>query len=375
MTTHPGILAFNEFLNLRMSSDTDNIRAIYYFNSRFASKELFNAMKKVITKLGYKVDTNLGTLQAFYMAIRDNQIDKASVSFNNNLKLLYEALSKVLGTGHKISFSDRTRYGELFCIYTTDKVEIKTNTIDSKSASNLYNQVIKLFVSSGLIHQPVIQVKPYAADVYNIIFNNLKKTIDTSNKRGYSPFAIACYIQEKNKSYFPKPFMHHWSNLNFFKALMSSELFERNVSAELKSQTPSNIDYWTVLSEQSLLTGKVMNIDSRRKAINLIINEALDSEGNAFIKQVLYNVKLAQSSGPEETFDIGTTNNLYKDTNKIFKELINKNLTPIPSKEDLLYAIQIQFRNARIKDYDFSLKRKDHLILNKLTRKRIFDIL
>lgn len=385
MGTHQGILKMNEFFNLKMSSEIDNIKIVTIYQGNFGNKEAFKGIELTLKSLGYTSNSNLETLINLYEAIRSGRLDDKTLSKViggsnyltswNSIKTVYNVFYKIIDSGNKISFSDRTRYNELFCIYLDGRVVIKTNKFKNDINNQIYREVIQQLINSGIFMIKTIDLKVDQSDLYQVIYENDKKTISNLNSRGYSLFSIASYFYEKNQSLTPFPFLNSWGNLNFFKALMSSRLFERNVPDEIKNKIPDKITFWSVLSEQSLLTNKVLNIDPRRKIVNQVINEALNSEAEEYLKELLYKIKLIQSKKSEETYRLNTTNNPYKEIVKILKSLLEKGNTKLPSKEQIVSAMRLQFILAKIKDYDFSSKRKDHLILDKDTRKRVFDIL
>ena len=57
------------------------------------------------------------------------------------------------------------------------------------------------------------------------------------------------------------------------------------------------------------------------------------------------------------------------------KDNLSKLYIKVPTNEDLVSAIKRVVLLTRIKDIDFSSKRKDHLILDKESRERIFSTL
>ena len=173
------------------------------------------------------------------------------------------------------------------------------------------------------------------------------------------------------------PFLLSWTNLDFINALKKTSLFDIQANEDIKKKLDIPRTYWTVLSETSLMTGNVANINPERKEMNKLINQILNNEGEKYIKEYLKSLKLIQSSNEIiEEFDgeITNANGLFKHIeNSIKRNLIDKTTT-IPSKELIIEAIKYQFMISRVTDIDFSSKRKDHLILDKGTRQRIFEI-
>ena len=375
MTTHSGILKLNEFLNLKMTKDIDNIRSTYLYKSIFINSKLFNQLREFLVKNKLsKPDSNLNMIASFYYTIKSNKVDYNMIK-TPELLSLYKILYKIINSNNKISFSSRVRYGELFAIYSEQELIIKTNKLTINQFINFQKEIIKPLIDNKILSIIDLQVKIESSDLYKKIFENTKKTISHLNSRKYSSFAIASWLYYCNSKIISKPFLYNWSNYNFFKALITTKLFINEVPQDIKDQIPKDIDFWSILSESSLLTGKVTNIDSRRRLINTIINGALNSEGEYYISQFLNHIKLVQSNNPITPFKVINYDEAYKESTNYIKNLI-KSLSPgLGSKEDLIQAIKFQFFKSKILGYDFSSKRKDHLILNNSTKKRLFDIL
>ena len=165
--------------------------------------------------------------------------------------------------------------------------------------------------------------------------------------------------------------------MDFINALKKTSLFDMQVSENIKNKLDVPRTYWTVLSEISLMTGNVANINPERKEMNKLINQILNSEGEKYIKEYLKSLKLVQSSNEiidEFSGEITNANGLFKHIETIIRNSLTDRTTTIPSKEIIIEAIKYQFMISRITNVDFSSKRKDHLILDKGTRQRIFEI-
>lgn len=111
--------------------------------------------------------------------------------------------------------------------------------------------------------------------------------------------------------------------------------------------------------------------------MNKLINQILNSEGEKYIKEYLKNLKLVQTGNDfAEHLDVEITNpqGIFKNIENILKNRLMGSTTTIPSKEIIIETIKYQFMLSRVTDIDFSSKRKDHLILDKGTRQRIFEV-
>jgi hypothetical protein len=123
------------------------------------------------------------------------------------------------------------------------------------------------------------------------------------------------------------------------------------------------------------MTGRISNVDERRKALNVIINKVLNSEGEEYIKEYLKQVKLVGSQNPIASEKLPAGRDALRLIEKALQLELKNRSTKIPSKEEIIDSIKYQFMISRILDVDFSTKRKDHIVFDKATRKRVFDIL
>lgn len=383
--THPGILKLNEFFNNKLSKNTDNIRISLNYKANFANKSLFDLLKEILFEVGYKdINGQIDTIFCLVDALQHNYLTEDKIKeINKNSKLkssaeaIVRAFKELIKLG-KISFDSRIRRDIMMCIYLdSNNVNFKTSPLKNNQQKIIYDKFINVLIKNRLIILKNGIIKIDTADLYQQIYENAKSVITNMNSRGMSTFAIACYFWMNNREYTPKPFLLNWTNLDFINAIKRNSLFETQASEKIKNVLDIPRTYWTVLSEVSLMTGNVANINPERKEMNKLINQVLNSEGEKYIREYLKSLKLIQSSNEIiEEFDgeITNTNGLFKNIeNAIKRNLIDKTTT-IPSKELIIEAIKYQFMISRVTDIDFSSKRKDHLILDKGTRQRIFEI-
>ena len=182
----------------------------------------------------------------------------------------------------KISFDDRIRRDIFMCIYLDKEyVNFKTNFLKLEQHKEVFNKFISVLVNKGLLILHKALYKVDSADLFQQVYDNAKSVITNMNSRGMSTFAIASYFWIMNKTFIPKPFLYNWSNLNFMQAVISTIAYEQSASEEVKNrikEIENRFVFWTVLSEISLLTGKVENFNKNRKELNHIINMVLNYE-------------------------------------------------------------------------------------------------
>lgn len=378
--THPGILKINELFNSKLSKEISNIRSSVDYQANFGNAKLFKAIKEELTKVGYNdISGQLDTLFCIIDSIKSRFIQVQDIQ-NPEVRTIFSAFRKLISFG-KISFDDRVRRDLLMCIYLDkEHVNFKTNFLKLEHHKEIFNEFISILANKGLIIIDKILYKIDSADLFQQVYNNAKSVITNMNSRGMSTFAIACYFWIKNRDFLPKPFLQNWSNLNFMKAVISTIAFETSANEEIKEkilEADKRFTFWTVLSEQSLMTGKVENVDKNRKELNQIINQVLNAEGEEFIREYLRKVKLIQAS----TAIAGEINNPKKWLSNFYKELeqairneLREKTTEVPTKELIIEAIKYQFMISRIIGIDFSSKRKDHLVLDKNTKQRVFEL-
>lgn len=376
--THPGILKINELFNSKLSKEISNIRSSVDYQANFGNAKLFKAIKEELTKVGYTdISGQLDTLFCIIDSIKSRFIQVQDIQ-NSEVRNVFGAFRKLISFG-KISFDDRVRRDLLMCIYLDkEHVNFKTNFLKLEHHKEIFNEFISILASKGLIIIDKILYKIDSADLFQQVYNNAKSVITNMNSRGMSTFAIACYFWIKNRDFLPKPFLQNWSNLNFMKAVISTIAFETSASEEIKEkilEVDKQFTFWTVLSEQSLMTGKVENVDKNRKELNQIINQVLNAEGEEFIREYLRKIKLIQAS----TAIAGEINNpkkwlsnFYKELEQVIRNELREKTTEVPAKELIIEAIKYQFMISRIIGIDFSSKRKDHLVLDKNTKQRVF---
>lgn len=383
--THPGILKLNEFFNNKLSKNIDNIKISLTYKANFANKSLFDLLRKILYEVGYKdINGQIDTIFCLVDALQHNYLteDKIRENIKNNklkssAEAVINAFKELIKLG-KISFDSRIRRDILMCIYLdSNNVNFKTSSLKTNQQKIIYEKFINILIKTQLILLRGGIIKIDTADLYQQIYENAKSVITNMNSRGMSTFAIACYFWMNNREYTPKPFLLSWTNLDFINALKKTSLFDIQANEDIKKKLDTPRTYWTVLSETSLMTGNVANINPERKEMNKLINQILNSEGEKYIKEYLKSLKLIQSSNEIiEEFDgeITNANGLFKHIENSIKRNLIDRTTTIPSKELIIEAIKYQFMISRVTDIDFSSKRKDHLILDKGTRQRIFEI-
>lgn len=382
--THPGILKINEFFNNKLFKNIEDIKVSITYKANFLNLPLFQSLRKIVKRAGY-IDVNgqIDTLYCIVDGIKSENINSAVISaaLSGNEKsylpanwictAFYELLKK-----GKISFDDRIRRDILMCIYLdSTHVNFKTAFLKLDQQKKIYDDFMSILVKEKLIQLKFIEYKIESADLYQKVYDNSKQVISNMNSRGMSLFAIACYFWYKNKHLISTPFMKNWQSLNFINGLVSTILYEKEATEEIKDAIAQHSVFWTIFSELSLLTGRVQNIDKNRKKLNEIINKVLEAEGEDYIKRYLKRLKLVQSSTPLiQNMVPSKPDNIFKDIDKNIREILKEKTTPIPSKEEIINTIKYQFIISKIASIDFSSKRKDHLILDKTTRQRIFEV-
>lgn len=391
--THPGILKINELFNNKLSKEISNIKVSVTYKANFLNMPLFQNLRKVVRAAGYTdVKGQLDTIFCIIDGLRNNEINQElfSKTLSGNERT-YEAANWVLIAFNellklgKVSFDDRIRRDILMCIYLDkEHVNFKTSFLKLDQQKKLFDNVISLLIRKGLITIAGLEYRIDSTDFYQQIYNNAKSVISNMHSRGISTFAIACYFWIKNREFLPKPFLYNWSSLNFMKAVFSTVAFETLASEDIKerialldSRRISKFVYWTVLSEISLLTGKVNNIDKNRRELNEIINKVLNAEGEQYIREYLKKIKLVQSSTPilgHINSPKGFFDTFYKGLEQSIRNELRDKTIEVPAKELIIEAIKYQFMISRVTGIDFSSKRKDHLILDKNTKQRIFEI-
>lgn len=383
--THPGILKLNEFFNNKLSKNIDNIKISLTYKANFANKSLFDLLRKILYEVGYKdINGQIDTIFCLVDALQHNYLteDKIRENIKNNklkssAEAVINAFKELIKLG-KISFDSRIRRDILMCIYLdSNNVNFKTSSLKTNQQKIIYEKFINILIKTQLILLRRGTIKIDTADLYQQIYDNAKSVITNMSSRGMSNFAIACYFWLNNRDYIPKPFLLSWSNMDFINALKKTSLFDAQANETIKNKLTTPRQYWSVLSEQSLMTGKVANINQDRKEMNKLINQILNNEGERYIKEYLKSLKLIQSSNEivdhvykEDTNPSG----LFKNVELVIKNSLRERTTTIPSKEIIIEAIKYQFMISRVTDIDFSSKRKDHLILDKGTRQRIFEL-
>lgn len=386
--THPSVLKINEFFNSKLSKEVSNIKVSVTYKGNFTNQYLFQTLRKIVKQAGYTdVKGQLDTIFCIVDGIRSKQLTQETIAkaltgtekTYQDASWICTAFYELLKLG-KVSFDDRVRRDILMCIYL-DKVHVnfKTNFLKLDQQKKIFTDVIEVLINRGLIQVANIEYKIDSVDLYQQVYNNAKSVITNMNSRGMSLFAIACYFWLRNRSFISKPFMYSWSNLNFMRGIISTLIFEQTASENIKEKIAkvNHFTFWTVLSEISLLTGKVENFDKNRKELNQIINKVLNAEGEQYIKDYLRKLKYVQSTTPIS----GVINNpkgffksFYKELEQTLKNELNDKTTKVPSKEEIVEAIKYQFMISRIIGVDFSSKRKDHLVLDKDTKQRVFEV-
>lgn len=383
--THPGILKLNEFFNNKLSKNTDKIKISLNYKANFANKPLFDLLRKILAEVGYTdIQGQIDTLFCLIDSLQHNLLleDKIKTTIKNSknkssAEAVINAFKELIKLG-KISFDNRIRRDIMMCIYLdSNNVNFKTSPLKINQQKTIYEKFINILIKTNLILIRNMEIKLDTADLYQQIYENAKSVITNMNSRGMSTFAIACYFWMNNRDYTPKPFLQNWSNTDFINAIKRTTQFETQANNIIKDRLSVPRQYWSVLSETSLMTGNVANINPDRKEMNKLINQILNSEGEKYIKEYLKSLKLIQSS-TEALFhlpgDITNPQGLFKNIEGIIQNTLRERTTEVPSKEPIIEAIKYQFMISRITDVDFSSKRKDHLILDKGTRQRIFEI-
>ncbi|MBQ3422131.1 MAG: hypothetical protein IJH34_10785, partial [Romboutsia sp.] len=273
--THPGILKINELFNNKLSKEISNIKITADYIGNFGNANLFNAIREELVRVGYNdINGQLDTLFCIIDSIKHDQV-KISTIKNVEVKTIFNAFSKLLSFG-KVSFDSRVRRDLLMCIYLDNEhVHFETNFLKLDQHKQIANEFISILVKKGLFIQKTIRCRIETSDLYQQIYDNAKSVITNMYSRGISVFAIACYFWFKNQDFIPKSLLYNWSNSNFIEALMTTPLYESTASQEIKdrlNELDKEFTFWTVLSEISLLTGKVQNINKQRKELNSIIN-------------------------------------------------------------------------------------------------------
>lgn len=381
--THEGILKVNEFFNNKLAKATDNIRISITYIGNFGNQSLFQNLRKIVKRAGYTdVKGQIDTLYCIVDGLKNGEINDAIVTaaLSGNSKTYLPAkdvigvFKNMLSRG-KLTFDDRVRRDNAIALYlTSSNFCMRTNFYTLAQHREFYKTFINPLISLGLFICKEVEYKIDSADLYHQVYNNAKSVITNMNSRGMSLFAIACYFWAINRSFTPKPFMHHWSSLNFMQALISTPIFKAEANDVLKTALVDK-PYWTVLSELSAMTGRISNVDERRKALNVIINKVLNSEGEEYIKEYLKQVKLVGSQNPIASEKLPAGRDALRLIEKALQLELKNRSTKIPSKEEIIDSIKYQFMISRILDVDFSTKRKDHIVFDKATRKRVFDIL
>lgn len=354
-----------------------------YFGN-FGNSGIFSNLKRIVQAAGYEdVKGPIDTLYCLVDAIKTGSTnsDKAGLAMSAGnkdylaTKDIIKAFEKVISES-KLSFDDRIRRDIKVSLYLDSTYfNIKTTFMNLDQHRGFYKAFIQVLIDKGLFICKGIETKIDPKDFYLQIYENSKAVITNMNKRGMSIFAIACYFYHQNKDFIATPFMRSWASLNFIHALISTRLFEQEASDYLKGVLTKNRVYWTVFSELSLMTGKCSNIDSRRKELNQIIAKVLDAEGEEYIKNFLKRVKLTSNQNPISLGRISVSRDFLRAVEHQVRDQLRAKTTKIPSKETIIESIKYQFLMSKVIDVDFSSKRKDHVILNKVSRQRIFDIL
>ena len=383
--THPGILKINEFFNNKLSKNTDHIKIYLSYKANFANKPLFDIIRKILIEVGYKdISGQIDTLFCLIDSLQHNYLtDDKIKEITKNSKLrssvesIIRAFKELIKLG-KISFDSRVRRDIMMCIYLdSTNVNFKTTLLKINQQKILYEKFLNVLIKNQMIILRDVELKIDTADLYQQIYENAKSVITNMNSRGMSTFAIACYFWMNNRDYTPTPFLKNWSNTDFINAIKKTNLFDIQASDTIKNKLSTPRIYWSVLSETSLMTGNVANINPDRKEMNKLINQILNSEGEKYIKEYLKSLKLIQSSNEitDHVYaDDSNPSGLFKNIELVIKNSLRERTTTIPSKEIIIEAIKYQFMISRVTDIDFSSKRKDHLILDKSTRQRIFEL-
>lgn len=386
--THAGVLKVNEFFNNKLSKQTDNIKVSITYIGNFGNQSLFQALRKIVKRAGYTdVKGQIDTLYCIVEGLKNADINDAVIAGALSgtsksylpAKEIVEVFKNMLAIG-KITFDDRIRRDNMIALYlTANNFCMKTGFYTVAQHKIFFRKFIEPLMSTGLYISKQLEFKIDSADLYRQVYENSKSVITNMNSRGMSLFAIACHFWLCHRKFIPTPFLNHWSRLNFMQALESTPIFESEAGDDIKIGLQQSKVVWTVLSELSLMTGKVTNFDDKRKALNVIINKVLSSEGEYYIREYLKQIKLVASQNPIQIGPLPLEGKNGREAMKaIDKELQNQlklRTTPIPAKEEIIESIKYQFMISRVLDVDFSSKRKDHIVFDKATRKRIFDIL
>lgn len=385
--THEGIIKVNEFFNNKLFKNSTNVKTQLTYTGNFGNQAMFITIRRVVKALGYEdVKGQIDSLYCLIDAIKNKEltVDNCGLYMSADsksympVKDLVSAITKTLNKG-KISFDDRVRRDILVSIYLdSTHVNIKTSFLSLDKHKELYKELLQILISTGLFICKDVVVKIDSADFYLAIYENAKTVMKNMSSRGISMFAIACHFWMNNRDFISTPFLKNWSGFNFIQALLSTSAFTTGADEELKQVLPREKVYWTVFSELSLMTGRISNVHPKRKVLNQIINRALDAEGEVYIKDYLRRLKLVGNQNPIASIiisGVGNRRDVVKQVEKRIQEELRQHTTRIPEKELIVESIKYQFMISKILDVDFSSKRKDHLILDKGTRQRVFDIL
>lgn len=382
--THEGILKVNEFFNNKLAKSTENIRISITYTGNFGNTSLFQNLRKILKALQYEnVKGQIDTVYCIVDAIKTGELEDADITANISAtsktywstKEVIAVFRKLLSVG-KISFDDRIRRDALVALFLdANGFNIKTSSLSLKYQKELHKNFIEPLIKSGLFICKGVYFKTEANDLYQQVYENAKSVMTNMNSRGISHFAIASYFWMNNRDSIATPFLSHWSSHNFIQALMTTNLYNSTASKEVKDGLSRDRAYWTVLSDSSLMTGKVSNFDPRRKELNQLINNALNSEGEDYLKRLLKKIKLVASSNPIANEPVVYNRDIIRNIEKLIQNQLKDRTTKIPSKEIIIESIKYQFMISKILDIDFSSKRKDHLVLDKGSKQRVFDIL
>ena len=383
--THEALLKINELFDNKIINYYRNIKVSLVLIAKLEDNDLYKAIKHTLKKLDIETSNRYSLLEEFYKAIKYSKINlKDNIEniikeskYANQLPLLLKIInvfSKI--KEDKISFSGRRRYGEAISFeeYSPNKVEIKTNEYTIDEIYKFYINLFKPLIESRLISVDSSNIKVSRLEISKYIYNNIKNITSNLNSKGISHFAIACYLYLNNKTTYHYNPIVKWDNRNFFKKIIQTKTWEEESTDEMKELVKNHKEYWTVVSDISFLTGKSNNVNKTRRIANDIINKCVNEAGYSYMEEIAYRLRLGEIDIPPQHIEV-SLNKMNQSLANSLKDNLSKLYIKVPTNEDLVSAIKRVVLLTRIKDIDFSSKRKDHLILDKESRERIFSTL
>ncbi len=383
--THEALLKINELFDNKIISYYRNIKVSLILLAKLEDNEVYKAINFLLKKLGIEYTNRYSSLEEFYKTIKYSKIHlKDNISniikdskYDKQLPLLLKIIdifSKI--KEDKLSFSGRRRYGEAISIeeFSPNKIEIKTGEYTIEEIYKFYLNLFKPLIEAKLINVDTSSIKISRIQIAKYIYNNIKNITSNLNSKKVSSFAIACYLYLNNKTTYHYNPLYKWDNINFFKGILHSKIWEENATEDMKNIIQNHKDYWTVVSEISFLTSKSTNVNKTRRIANDIINECMNKAGYSYLEDIAYRLRLGEIDTPSQNLEI-SLNKMNQSLANTLKDNLTKLYIKVPTNEELIDSIKRVVLLARIKDIDFSSKRKDHLILDKDSRERIFSIL